>query len=334
MNNLSNTQNKINKSYSGSPLDVTKFRRALDFARSERTGDVKDRLTPSDVLIAGIVADLFNKEEGCSWQTFEYLRFVYGFSSSTISSTMEKLGRLGWYSVIRYPKKGAKTEANNYIPNAEKAAAVLSELKRRQDQWHEHRKKRRFENRSASTSKIEAYGTSKIEGNRAYASGLCDRAYEFPGDTAPGILARAELDCASGDGRFDVIVQKPAQYRQSAKEAEQDWIELNRILPRTSEEAECRPDKRSDRGARVIFNRLLHSGVPSSQIVQHAESYAARQKRNGQWLAGVAGFLTNHFDPLMSEDETYPDDPANDNQEPSREPQVMRSGTHGGPVAN
>ena len=118
MSNLPNSDEKIKKDgrgYKGSPLDITKFRRALDFARSEREGDVKDRLTPSDVLIAGIAADLFNKKEGCSWQTFEYLQFVYGFSSATISLTMEKLGRLGWFKVIRSPKRGAKTDANNYI---------------------------------------------------------------------------------------------------------------------------------------------------------------------------------------------------------------------------
>lgn len=121
------------------------------------------------------------------------------------------------------------------------------------------------------------------------------------------------------------------QYPQTREEAERDWDEINRILPGTSEDAEHQPGERSNRGARVRWNELLRCGVPSSQIVRHAEIYAARRRQNGQWLAGVAGFLTHHFDPKMQQDGTYPDDPANDNLEPAPEPQI-RCGTYGGPA--
>lgn len=117
------------------------------------------------------------------------------------------------------------------------------------------------------------------------------------------------------------------QYPQTREEAERDWDEINRILPGTSLDAEHQPGERSDRGARVRWNELLRSGVPSRQIVRHAESYVARQRKNDQWVAGVGGFLAHHFDPKMQEDGTYPDDPANDNLEPAPEPQIIRCGT-------
>ncbi|MCK1658544.1 hypothetical protein [Bradyrhizobium sp. 151] len=114
--------------------------------------------------------------------------------------------------------------------------------------------------------------------------------------------------------------QRSDGYQQTAEQAEQDWINLNVVLPGTSEDAEHQPSTTADQGAKVHWHRLLKSGVPSSQILQAARGYLERRKADGQWQSGVNGFLLN-FDPEQREDGSYPaDEPhaANDNRQYDR----------------
>ena len=179
------------------------------------------------------------------------------------------------------------------MPNPEKSAAVLGQLKERQKQWREFLKNRDSENRSASTSKFELLRTAKFEAKRAYASGLSERAYTFPGNSAPGMSARFEGDGASGD-RHDLVGKRPANYQQTSEEAEQDWIELNCVLTGTSEDAEHQPGKESARERKftgiTCFVRVFY------QASRDDRAGFKDRKLFGNGKAKSAGFLTRKFE--------------------------------------
>ncbi|MDR6305943.1 hypothetical protein GGQ85_003670 [Nitrobacter vulgaris] len=100
-------------------VNVSRFRRAIDFT---------DEFTSGERAIAGVIADHFNKEEGYSFPTYKYLEHVYGFSSSMVAKTIDKIKR-DWMTV-----DGSKRN-NSYRLNMLKAESVLKELKKAREEW-------------------------------------------------------------------------------------------------------------------------------------------------------------------------------------------------------
>ncbi|WP_426613281.1 hypothetical protein [Bradyrhizobium sp. McL0616] len=63
-------------------INISRVRRAIDFW-PEFTGGERS--------VAGVIADHFNADEGYAFPSYQYLEFVYGFSSATIARTVEKM---------------------------------------------------------------------------------------------------------------------------------------------------------------------------------------------------------------------------------------------------
>ncbi|MCP3412038.1 hypothetical protein [Bradyrhizobium sp. CCGB01] len=286
-----------------SEINISRVRRAIDFW---------DGFTGGERLVAGVIADHFNSEEGYAFPTYRYLEFVYGFSQTTISNAVEKLRK----GLMTVDNSGGN---NRYKPDPQKVESVLVRLKEKREEW----KRKKSEDRKAKKVLHEMEQDAPRDGAAALHEAEPNvqrnaqpKDQHIPDEASSGVSARSserERACGAGQPGNE---KQANQYRQTREEAKRDWIELNRIISGTSEDAEHQPGKRSDRGAMFLWFKLLRSGVPSSQIVQAAESYRDRQRSNGQWVAGVAGFLAK-FDQEMREDGTYPETErhaANDNQ--------------------
>lgn len=275
-----------------SEINISRVRRAVDFW---------DGFTGGERLVAGVIADHFNIKEGYAFPSYRYLEFVYGFSQATISSTVSKLRR----GLMTIDRAGGN---NRYKPDPRKVESVLARLEAKRAEWKVRKPKQGASRGEAGASRDEAEVLREVKPNVQRNAQPKDQ--HIPDEDTSGVFARSSQGKrACGADRPSSEKQANHHYRQTSAEAERDWSEINRILPGTSSDAEQQPGARSERGAKFLWNQLLRSGVPSSQIVRQAESYAARQRQNGQWLAGVAGFLTYHFDPEMREDGTYPDGP-------------------------
>lgn len=302
----------------GSLLAEKLFRQALD----------RTDMPASAQKIGGYLVRRFNKEYGYAWPTVARIAFECSCSEATVYRHFdENTGVLReWFKVGKTVING--DERNTYHPDWAKAAAVNREFEIRLEAWkkaHADAKKKAAndnnrdrndvpvppesgagdsQNERSRPLKMRGDDLAKCETIEARASNLRDRSYIIPERSAPGTSARSsEREPASGAGRH----KKPVgNYRQTREQAERDWVELNRILTGTSEDAQHQPTKNSDRGAKVLWHRLLRSGVPSSQILQAALGYLDR-KPAGQWQSGVAGFLV-HFDPEQLPDGTYPED--------------------------
>lgn len=279
-----------------SEINISRVRRAIDFW---------DGFTGGERLVAGVIADHFNPEEGYAFPSYRYLEFVYGFSQATISSTVRKL-RKGLMTIDR---SGGN---NRYKPDSQKVESVLTRLEAKRAEWKVRKPKQGASRGEAGASRDEAEVHREVKPNVQRNAQPKDQ--HIPDEASSGVSARSsQRERACGAGRPGNEKQAN-QYRQTREEAERDWGEINRILPGTSSDAEQQPGARSERGAKFLWNQLLRSGVPSSQILQSARGYVER-KPAGQWQSGVAGFLAS-FDPEQLPDGTYPEDQrhgANDN---------------------
>lgn len=273
-----------------SEINISRVRRAIDFW---------DGFTGGERLVAGVIADHFNPEEGYAFPSYRYLEFVFGFSQATISSTVRKL-RKGLMTIDR---SGGN---NRYKPDPQKVESVLARLEAKRAEWKVRKSKQGASRGEAGASRDEAEVLREVKPN--VQRNAQPKGQHIPDEDTSGVFARSSQGKrAWGADRLDNEKQAD-QYRQTREEAERDWNKIKRILPGTSSDAEHQPGERSDQGARVRWNQLLRDGVPSSQIVRHAEIYRDRQKSNDQWVAGVGGFLAK-YDPEMREDGTCPDGP-------------------------
>ena len=271
-----------------SEINISRVRRAIDFW---------DGFTGGERLVAGVIADHFNIEEGYAFPSYRYLEFVYGFSQATISSTVSKL-RKGLMTIDR---AGGN---NRYKPDPRKVESVLARLEAKRAEWKVRKPKQGASRGEAGASREEAGVLREVKPNVQRNAQPKDQ--HIPDEDTSGVFARSSQGKRARGADRPSSEKQADKHQQTVDEAERDWVELNRVLPGTSEDAEHQPGNRSNRGAKVLWFKLLRSGVASSQILHDAESYASRQKRNGQWLAGVAGFLAK-YDPEMREDGSYPD---------------------------
>lgn len=277
------------------------------------------------VRVAAVALKHRHNQTGLIVLKYKTIAAEIGCSASAVRDAVHLLKDLGWFKVEHVYLDGEIT-ANRYTPCWDLAAACGGV-------WRVEDRRLLSRGKTPAEWRSDPCPPEDTQNSGVYSQGVepSDSNPIIPERSAPGVAAGfsvRERACGAdrpGNGK------QANQYRQTGEEAERDWDEINQILPGTSSDAEQQPGERSDRGARVRWNELLRCGVPSGQIVRHAQFYAARRRQNGQWLAGVAGFLTHHFDPKMQEDGTYPDDPANDNLEPAPEPQI-RCGTYGGPA--
>lgn len=274
---------------------------AVNISRVRRAIDFWDGFTGGERLVAGVIADHFNPDEGYAFPTYRYLEFVYGFSQTTISNTVEKLRK----GLMTVDNSGGN---NQYKPDPQKVESVLARLKEKRAEWNDKKAKDKkakqmLHEMEQAAPQDGAAALHEMEPNVQGNAQPKDQ--HIPDEDSSGVSARySQRERACGTGRQGNEKQA-GKYRQTRQEAEQDWIELNRILPGTSSDAEQQPGARSERGAKFLWNQLLRSGVPSSQILQSARGYLER-KPDGQWRSGVAGFLSN-FDPEQLPDGTYPE---------------------------
>lgn len=310
----------------GSLLAATLFRQALD----------RTDMPASAQKIGGFIVRLYNVEFGYAWPTVARIAFECSCSEATVYRAIEETGPLRqFFKVGKVIINGE--ERNTYTPDWDRAAAVNREFKIRLEEWkkaHPDATKAANDNRQdrndvphgaesgAGASQNERSRPRKMRGDylskgetiEVRSPNLRNRSYTIPERSAPGMSDHGSLReraCGAGRPRNE---KQANQYRQTREEAERDWIELNHVLPGTSSDAEQQPGARSERGAKFLWNQLLRSGVPSSQILQSARGYLER-KPAGQWQSGIAGFLAS-FDPEQLPDGTYPEDQrhgANDN---------------------
>src|SRR5262249_2825110 len=103
-------------------VNISRVRRAIDFAR--------DEFTNTERLVAGVIADHFNAEEGYAFPSYRYLESVYGFRMDMIAKTVAKL-KNGWMLID-------KSSGNNqYVPNMRKVESVLARLEESRKEWKE-----------------------------------------------------------------------------------------------------------------------------------------------------------------------------------------------------
>lgn len=260
------------------------------------------------VRVAAVVLKHRHNQTGLIVLKYKTIAKEIGCSVSAVRDAVELLKDLCWFEVEHVYRDGEIT-ANRYTPCWDLAAACGGV-------WCVEDRRLLSRGQTPAEWRSDPCPPGDTQNSGAYSQGVEPSASNpiIPERSAPGMSAcSSERERACGADRPGNEKQAN-QYRQTSEEAERDWIELNRILPGTSEDAEQQPGKRSTVGAKVLWFNLLRSGVPSSQIVQSALGYLDR-KPAGQWQSGVAGFLAS-FDPEQLPDGTYPEDQrhgANDN---------------------
>ncbi|MCK1489741.1 hypothetical protein IVB14_04720 [Bradyrhizobium sp. 180] len=240
-----------------------------------------------------------HRYHGHAWAGREKLaEWIGRDSKTTITTATKALEARGWIVTKR-----RRNETNLVRPNWSRADQEFQEDQKTEfpeDQFSVHPEDQKTGPYSADPNSADPYSADQVHSGAAYA----DRSAR----------PDSEVDCAYGVDR-QTNEHSAGRYQQTQEQAEQDWVELNRILTGTSEDADHQPAESSAQGAKVRWYRLLKSGVPSSQILQSARGYLER-KPDGQWQSGVGGFLTS-FDPEQLPDGTYPEDErhaANDNR--------------------
>lgn len=123
-------------------INISRVRRAIDFW-SEFTGGER--------LVAGVIADHFNADEGYAFPSYRYLEFVYGFSQTTIANTVGKLQE----GLMTVDQAGGN---NRYVPDTQKVEAVLADLEVKRDQWKKEKAARRASGRGAPSRRTPAPG--------------------------------------------------------------------------------------------------------------------------------------------------------------------------------
>lgn len=122
-------------------INISRVRRAIDFW---------PEFTGGERLVAGVIADHFNPDEGYAFPSYQYLQFVYGFSSATIASTVEKM-RAGLMTI---DQSGGNSR---YVPNMEKVESILADWKKKRKEWNEIKAERRASRgKAASRGKVPA----------------------------------------------------------------------------------------------------------------------------------------------------------------------------------
>jgi hypothetical protein len=112
-----------NKNSDEPEMNISRVRRAIDFSKD---------FTGGEKLIAGVIADHFNAEEGYAFPSYQYLVFVYGFTPSMVWKTVKKL-KTDWMMID-------KSSGNNqYIPNMRKVESVLAGLEAKRVVWKERK---------------------------------------------------------------------------------------------------------------------------------------------------------------------------------------------------
>lgn len=115
--------NKNKHSFEQPEVNISRFRRAIDFTQD---------FTGGEKLIVGVIADHYNPQEGYAYPTERYLEVVYGFTPSMIHKTVAKLRNV-WMFVD-------KPDGNNrYFPNMRKAESVLAGLDAARKEWRKRK---------------------------------------------------------------------------------------------------------------------------------------------------------------------------------------------------
>ncbi|MGY3511279.1 hypothetical protein [Bradyrhizobium lupini] len=251
-------------------------------------------LDPIDVHVAMRLLDHLNRKTGQLNPAHATIAAAIGTSVETVWRSMARLAEHNFLKArARFTKGGLQTSSqydlNLELHGHDATSSVTHPVR--------HRRRTRHvigDVPGTSSTTDEPRGTNLGEENH--------------GERNAGIpAAGADRHVRLGSGVDRACGADRPPYKQSGEKAEQDWIELNRLLIGTSEDAEHQPGERSSRGAKVHWHQLLRSGVPSSQILQAARGYLERRKADGQWQSGVTGFLV-HFDPEQREDGSYPAD--------------------------
>ena len=113
------TRNSDKDKHSNDNINISRVRRAIDFW---------PEFTGGERLVAGVIADHFNAEEGYAFPSYRYLNFAYGFSSATVSKTVEKLQQ----GLMRIDRSGGN---NQYVPDMRKVESVLADLEAKRSEW-------------------------------------------------------------------------------------------------------------------------------------------------------------------------------------------------------
>ncbi|MEH2510172.1 hypothetical protein V1291_001526 [Nitrobacteraceae bacterium AZCC 1564] len=277
--------------------------------------------TSATKMLAVTYFDLSEKE-GYAFATQEYLEFRTNLSRRTMNRANAVIENSGFFRLKYLPNNSLEI-----IPDlraiedgySRYQAAHAAFIQERKDKWTAmeyglNEERRSNEDDGGATNCREGSDKLSVGYRQNGAHNLSMESLPpnlsmrtIPGASHPGVAHRTlKKDRASGVDRHG-RKKLAGGYQQSREEADQDWIELNRILPETSEDAEHQPREDSAKGAKVHWFQLLRSGIPSRRIVLAAQAYKDR-KPVGQWVCGVAGFLTQHFDPEQLPDGTYPDD--------------------------
>ncbi|MGY3342034.1 MULTISPECIES: hypothetical protein [unclassified Bradyrhizobium] len=250
------------------------------------------------VRVAAVVLKHRHNQTGVIVLKYKTIAAEIGCSVSAVRDAVDLLKHLGWFEVEHVYRDGDIT-ANRYKPCWDLAAACGGV-------WCVESRRLLSRGQASAEWRADLCAQGDTQNSEVYSQGVEPSVSNpiIPERSAPGMSAcpsqRERADGADRHGN-----ERTAGYQQTSEEAERDWVELKRILPGTSEDAECQPAENSTQGAKVLWHRLLKSGVPSSQILQAARGYLER-KPDGQWQSGVAGFLSN-FDPEQLPDGTYPE---------------------------
>ncbi|QHP67619.1 hypothetical protein EI171_09345 [Bradyrhizobium sp. LCT2] len=250
------------------------------------------------VRVAAVVLKHRHNQTGLIILRYKTIAKEIGCSVSAVRDAVELLEDLCWFKVEHVYRDGEIT-ANRYTPCWDWAAACGGV-------WCVESRRLLSRGQTPAEWRTNLCAPGDTQNSGVYSQGVEPSASNptIPESSAPGMFAcSSQRKRACGADRRGN--ERTTGYQQTNEEAERDWVELNRILPGTSEDAECQPAKNSTHGAKVLWHRLLKSGVPSCQIVQAARGYLER-KPDGQWQSGVAGFLSN-FDPEQLPDGTYPE---------------------------
>jgi len=326
---------------------------AINISRVRRAIDFWPEFTGGERLVAGVIADHFNAEEGYAFPTYRYLEFVYGFSSDTISGAISKMR--GGLMKITKARKGN----NCYEPDMQKVEAILADLETARKRWHEQKD---ASSEEAETLRPAKQGASsrKARVRRKTKRNVQPNAQHNAQAQSPTFSPPSAERGQTGSGSGKERPSRGPAVDLNLIDFSECVVGLEKLLPPFVPFGEYRAmDQRaldrSRRGAIREMKKLAHLGWTLDEIRQGVEAYRHEydeEKRSGFWkandkcgatLSTVLMRLLDQCDPKMRRTDDgeifgwnipsrFLDHPVkpqavNDNLDPPPEPQIIRCGT-------
>jgi hypothetical protein len=221
-------------------------------------------LKPAAFKVAYAIMQHVNSETLVAWLSDETLVDVTGISRAQVQRHRESLKEAGWITWER------KQIANHYTPLFDRVEAALDDILVKRTNRKELRETRRRGVGGAPDAsparQPDASPAMQSDASPAMHIHLRSNTYDLtPSSNNPE-------RSASGSS---AIANPSAGYKQTKTEADREFELINKLRWRQAGDGdeEFDPSPTADRGAKVLWHRLLKRGFAASRILQSAKLY-------------------------------------------------------------